>query len=84
MSPTGATFPSQGNATATGQLLDLGVLRLERAVKRLRTDDPEGALADLRLALRHMQCVGADPLSVRHLSAIISDAERGAGCWRSV
>ena len=59
----------------SGQLLDLGVLRLERAVTRLRADDLEGALADLRLALSHMQRAGADPLSIQHLSAVISDAE---------
>jgi hypothetical protein len=73
-------FHSRGNAAASGQLLDLGVLRLERAVKRLRADDLVGALVDLRLALSHMQRAGADPLSIQHLSAIITDAERGSGC----
>ncbi len=71
---------SRGSTTASGQLLDLGVLRLERAIKRLRADDLEGALADLRMALSHMQRAGADPLSVQHLSAIISDAERRLDC----
>jgi hypothetical protein len=36
-------------------------------------------LADLKLALSHMQRAAADPLSVQHLSAIISDMERAAG-----
>ncbi len=61
----------------SGQLLDLGALRLERAVQRLKVDDLSGALADLRLALWHMQCAGADPLSIQHLSGIIHDAEQG-------
>ncbi len=72
-------FPSPGSTPPSGQLLDLGVLRLERAVKRLRADDLAGALADLRIALQHMQRAGADPLSIQHLSAIINDAERAAG-----
>jgi hypothetical protein len=63
----------------TGQLLDLGVLRLERATKRLQAEDLEGALADLKLALSHMQRAAADPLSMQHLSAIIGDIERAAG-----
>ncbi len=63
----------------TGQLLDLGVLRLERATKRLQAEDLEGALADLKLALSHMQRAAADPLSMQHLSAIIGDMERAAG-----
>ena len=63
----------------SGQLLDLGVLRLERATKRLQADDLEGALADLKLALSHMQRAAADPLSIQHLSAIITDMERAAG-----
>ena len=71
MSPTSTVL--------SGQLLDLGVLRLERATKRLQVDDFEGALADLKLVLSHMQRAAADPLSVQHLSAIISDMERQAG-----
>ncbi len=63
----------------TGQLLDLGVLRLERATKRLQAEDLEGTLADLKLALSHMQRAAADPLSMQHLSAIIGDMERAAG-----
>ena len=43
------------------QLLDLGVLRLERAIQRLRGFDREGALYDLNSALRHMQDAEADP-----------------------
>ena len=70
---------SQTSIGPTGQLLDLGVLRLERATKRLQVDDFEGALADLKLALSHMQRAAADPLSVQHLSAIINDMERAAG-----
>ena len=63
----------------SGQLFDLGVLRLERATRRLQADDFEGALADLKLALTHMQRAKADSLSVRYLSAIISDMERKVG-----
>jgi hypothetical protein len=70
---------NQTNNGPTGQLFDLGVLRLERATKRLQADDFEGALADLKLVLSHMQRAAADPLSVQHLSAIISDMERAAG-----
>ena len=70
---------NQTNHGPSGQLLDLGVLRLERATKRLQADDLEGALADLKLALSHMQRAAADPLAVQHLSAIISDMERKAG-----
>ena len=83
MRSAGTGFHPKGDVAASGQLLDLGVLRLERAVKRLRADDLAAALADLRLALSHMQRAGADPLSVEHLSTIITDAERGTGCWRS-
>ena len=61
-----------------GKLLDLGTLRLERAVKRLREQDHEGAMEDLRAALRHMRWAGADPLSIQHLASIIADAERRA------
>jgi hypothetical protein len=49
-----------------GKLLDLGTLRLERAVKRLHADDHGGAIEDLRAALRHMRWAGADPLSIQH------------------
>jgi hypothetical protein len=70
---------NQTSKGPTGQLLDLGVLRLERATKRLQGDDFEGALADLKLALSHMQLAAADPLSVQHLSDIISDMERKVG-----
>ena len=80
MSPADTGLHAGGHAAASGQLLDLGVLRLERAVTRLRADDLEGALADLRLALSHMQRAGADPLSIQHLTAVITDAERGAAC----
>ncbi len=58
------------------KLLDLGTLRLERAVKRLHEQDHEGAMEDLRAALRHMREAGADPLSVQHLAAVIKAAER--------
>ena len=68
---------NQTSNSPTGQLLDLGVLRLERATIRLQADDLAGALTDLRLALSHMQRAAADPLSVQHLSAIIHDAEQG-------
>ena len=70
---------SERSTGPSGQLLDLGVLRLERATKRLQANDFEGALADLKLVLSHMQRAAADPLSVQHLSAIISDMERAAG-----
>ena len=61
-----------------GSLLDLGTLRLERAVKRFREHDHRGALADLHVALHHMHKAGADPLTVEHLTAIIVEAERKA------
>ena len=62
------------------QLLDLGALRLERAVLRLRDQNRDGALDDLRLALRHMQEAKADQMQVQHLAAIIGTIERqGSG-----
>ncbi len=57
-------------------LLDLGALRLERAVQRLRDQDRGGALDDLRGALRHMRDAKADPLQVQHLAAIIGSIEK--------
>ena len=70
---------SESSTGPVGQLLDLGVLRPERATKRLQADDLAGALADLKLALSHMQRAAADPLSIQHLSGIINDMERAAG-----
>ena len=70
---------SESSTGPSGQLLDLGVLRLERATKRLQADDLAGALADLKLALSHMQRAAADPRSIQHLSCIINDMERAAG-----
>ena len=61
-----------------GRLLDLGTLRLERAVKRLREQDHRGALDDLYGALHHMHKAGADAPTVQHLTAIIAEAERKA------
>ena len=58
------------------QLLDLGVLRLERAIQRLRGLDREGALYDLNSALRHMQDASADPMQSQDLAAIIAIVER--------
>ena len=58
------------------QLLDLGALRLERALKLLRERDHDGALADLRSALRHMQDAKADALQAQNLAAIIGTVER--------
>ena len=58
-----------------GSLLDLGTLRLERAVKRFPEHDHRGALADLHVALHHMHKGGADALKVQHLTAIIAEAE---------
>ncbi len=58
------------------QLLDLGVLRLERAIQRLREQDREGALYDLGSAMRHMHEARADPIQSQHLSAIIASVER--------
>ena len=58
------------------KLLDLGVLRLERAVQRLREQDRDGALDNLRAALRHMHEAKADPTQAHHLSAIIGAVER--------
>ena len=57
---------------AIGSLLDLGTLRLERAVKRLREQDHRGALDDLHVALHYMRKVEADALTVQH---IIAEAE---------
>jgi hypothetical protein len=79
MNPAEPLTPSAPRTSTCGQLLDLGVLRLERAIRRLQAADRAGALADLRVALRHMQRAGADPLSVHHLSAIIHETERAAG-----
>ncbi len=58
------------------QLLDLGVLRLERAIQRLREQDREGALYDLGSAMRHMHEARADPMQSQHLAAIIATVER--------
>ncbi len=58
------------------QLLDLGALRLERAIQRLRDQDRDGALDDLRSALRHMQEAKADPVQAQHLAAIIGAVDR--------
>ena len=60
------------------QLLDLGALRLQRAVQRLRDQNRDGALEDLRLALRHMQEARADPMQVQDLASIIGTIERQA------
>ncbi len=60
------------------RLLDLGALRLQRAVLRLQQQDRAGALDDLRLALRHMHEAKADPVQARHLAAIIGTIERQA------
>ncbi len=62
----------------TGELLDLGTLRLQRAAKRLQRQDHAGAMDDLRAALQHMRRAGANPLEVEHLSAIIAATERQA------
>ncbi len=58
------------------QLLDLGVVRLERAIRRLRELDREGALYDLNSALRHMRDAEADPIQSQDLAAIIGAVER--------
>jgi hypothetical protein len=79
MNPPDPLTPSAPGTSPCGQLLDLRVLRLERAIRRLQAADRAGALADLRVALRHMQRAGAYPLSVHHLSAIIHETERAAG-----
>lgn len=64
--------------------VDLATLCLERAVRRLRDENHEAAVADLRAALRYMQHGGADPVQVQHLASIIADAEqrRAAGVMR--
>ena len=62
----------------TGELLDLGTLRLQRAAQRLQRQDHAGAMDDLRAALQHMRLAGADPLEVEHLTTIIAAAERRA------
>lgn len=61
-----------------GKFVDLGTAYLERALRRMREDDDAGAVADLRSALRHMLCVGADPAQTKHLAAVIAGAERAA------
>jgi hypothetical protein len=58
------------------QLLDLGVLRLERAIQRLREQDREGALYDLSSAMRHMHEARADPMQFQYLAAIIATVEQ--------
>ena len=58
------------------QLLDLGVLRLERAIQRLRGLDREGALYDLNSALRHMQDASANPMQSQELVSIMGIVER--------
>ncbi len=58
------------------RLLNLGALRLERAIERLRKQDRAGALDDLRAALVHMHGAGEDPVQVRYLEAIIETVER--------
>ncbi len=60
------------------QLLDLGVLRLERAIQRLRARDCEGALHDLSSALRHMHEARAAPMQSQSLAAIIATVEQRA------
>lgn len=60
------------------QYLDLGVLRLERAIQRLRDLDREGALYDLTSALRHMHEARADPMQSQSLAAIIATVEQRA------
>ena len=60
------------------QLLDLGALRLERAAQRLCDQNRDGALDDLRSALRHVQAAKGDPVQIRHLVAIIGTIERQA------
>ena len=62
----------------SGELLNLGTLRLQRAAQRLERQDHAGAIDDLRAALQHMRRAGADPLEVEHLTTIIAAAERQA------
>ena len=59
----------------TARLFNLGTLRLERAVKRLREQDHRRTLDNLHVALHHMHKGGADALKVQHLTAIIAEAE---------
>ncbi len=56
--------------------VDLSVACLERAVRRLQDENREGAMADLRAALRYMRHAGADPAQAQHLASIIADAEQ--------
>ncbi len=61
----------------SSQLIDMGSLRLERAIRRFEQQDHEGGLEDLRTALHHMRWAGADPLSIQYLASIITAAEQG-------
>ena len=61
--------------TSDDHLVDLGEIRLERAITRLRQQDYAGALDDLRAALVHMHGSGADPEQVEHLAAVIDSVE---------
>ncbi len=65
------------NGTGT-ELMDMGSLRLERAIRRFEQQDHEGGLEDLRAALHHMRWAGVDPLSVQYLASIITAAEQRA------
>lgn len=71
----GRDVPGMHNRPAD-RLLNLGTLRLERAIRRLRKQDRVGALDDLRAALVHMHEAGADPLQVECLATIIASVER--------
>ena len=61
--------------TSDNQLVDLGAIRLERAITRLRQQDYAGALDDMRAALVHMYGSGADPEQVEYLAAVIDRVE---------
>ena len=59
-----------------GELIDIGDLRLERAVRRFERQDHEGGLEDLRAALRQMRWAGADPHSIESIASLVAAAEQ--------
>ena len=59
-----------------GELIDIGDLRLERAVRRFERQDHEGGLEDLHAALRQMRWAGADPHPIEHIASLVAAAEQ--------
>ena len=59
-----------------GELIDIGDLRLKRAVRRFERQDHEGGSEDLRAALRQMRWAGADPHSIDYIASLVAAAEQ--------